>query len=746
MLGFFYFLTHLWLTADIRYLLKHRSSQVQVMLTAKTGPAMDNPPFSQTTRDIARPKHTTLPQPTQSHSPDLLVKKTLDAMPHMIWWQQGEHTYCNHAWQECIGNTLVSNWLQLVHPDEREATQHRWLHSHQSGLAFKAEIRMQHNTGEYRWVLALSHSRTDCNAPVVLSCTDIHDQVLAQAAQAANAKLQNSMLDVSVDCIKLMRTDGTLSHMNRSGCAALGIPEGETGFGMKWLDLLPADVRQRGLRALQAARSGKNARFAGYSVAGSSHQHWDNILTPMKDENGSTIGILCVSRDVTLQREAERRLRITSERDELTGLPNRRAFNRQLLQKLQKARDENHSVGLMLIDLDHFKHINDTLGHPAGDHLLRVLAKRLENSIDQEGLVARLGGDEFAVLIHDTVNESSLTAVAQRALIQINAPIHYNGKVINGGMSIGCAMFPRDAGDASNLMKKADTALNDLKAGGRGGVRIFHADMMAAAERTATQLNLARQIVRENNVHAYYQPKVRLDNGTITGFEALLRWHSPTDGPQSPCTVEEAFSDYELATKLAEQIHAQVFKNIADWLAAGLRVVPVSINASPVEFLRDDYAERLLRRMQQHGIPAHLLEVEVTEHMLADRGSAFVLRALNVLKRAGVRVALDDFGTGHSSLSHLRDYQVNALKIDGDFVSRMVDEHTICAIVQTIAALGPKLGLEVIAEGVETEQQRQMLMHAGCEIAQGFLYSPAVNAEQAIQLLNPVMQSIVLQD
>ncbi len=579
------------------------------------------------------------------------------------------------------------------------------------------------------------HPSQNAQAPRLLSFTDIHERVLRQATLHESSMLQTRMLDVSVDCIKILRPDGSLKHMNRSGCVALGVPEHETEFGMKWLDLLPAEIRPRGMRALQAARQGKNARFAGMSLAGGKPQHWDNIPTPMKDEDGSTIGILCVSRDVTLQREAEKRLRFASDHDELTGLPNRRALKQRLTYLLGKPHAEDDMLGLLLLDLDHFKHVNDTLGHSAGDHLLRILAKRLESLNSAECFVARLGGDEFAVVIQHLADEATVLQVAQQVRAQLHTPITYGGKPLNGGMSIGCAIAPRDATDAQSLMKKADTALNDIKANGRGGIRMFHPCMLEAAQRTATQLNQARHIVRNGNIRTHYQPKVSLQDGRLLGFEALMRWHCPELGLQLPHTIEAAFDDYELATQLADFTQNQVLSDLSQWAQQGLPLVPVAINAAPVEFLRDDYAERLLSRIARYHIAPHWIEVEITEHMLADRGAAFVVRAAQQLKAAGVRIALDDFGTGHSSFTHLRDYPVHALKIDCEFVRRMEQESTIYAIVQAIAQLGPNLGLDVIAEGVETATHRQMLLEAGCIIGQGFLFSEALCREAAAALM-----------
>lgn len=682
---------------------------------------------------VSYPLEATVSRPETSEVGQLLFWEALDALPHQVWVGngRGDLVYANSSWQEATG-AAQSDWLQALHAEDAPIALRMWQQALHLGTEFDAELRLRQQPGEYRWSMFTARFRKSVTQPAghwFLTATDVHQRVLAQREMTESLGMQKSMLDASVDCIKILNLDGTLAHMNQSGCVALGVAP-DSGFGMVWLDLLPESIREHGQRALKMAQSGRNARFAGMSeIAGQPPMHWDNILTPVTNAAGRTTSILCVSRDITLQREAERRLRIASESDALTGLPNRRLFNTRLKQALNAARSRSQQVGLMLLDLDHFKHINDTLGHPAGDHLLRVLARRLQANLPANGFVARLGGDEFAVVLHQVADEQALSQMAEKLRQQISAPITYTSRSINGGMSIGCALYPRDAPDASGLMKSADTALHDLKAGGRGGVRLFGAQMMLAAETTATQLQRARELVQAGLVTPHYQPKVRLDNRQVIGFEALLRWHTADGQLQLPHTLEAAFKDYELATKISDSMRSQVFSDMSAWLQAGLPVVPVSLNASPVEFLRDDFSERLLRQLDQYQIPVQLVEIEVTEHMLGDRGADYVIRALRLLKSSGVRIALDDFGTGHSSLAHLRDYPVDCLKIDRDFVQRVPQDPTLQAIVRAVVQLGPSLSLDVVAEGIETEEQCQVLQAAGCLLGQGFLFGHAESAQ-----------------
>ena len=664
------------------------------------------------------------------------IFEALDALPQLIWVtdQSGSALFHNQAWTSFTGESEAdASWLQCLHPDDEFHASQLWQQALSTGASFQGEYRLRHHSGNWRWALLAAQCQQDSRTHMThwhVCGMDIHDRIMAQQDLYRSLGMQKDMLDASVDCIKILNVDGTLAHMNRSGCEALGVAP-ETGFGQRWLGLLPDSIRAKGQRALSSAIKGHNARFTGMSVIPDhAPQHWDNILTPILDIHGEVTSILCVSRDVTAQRNAEQRLRVTSERDELTNLPNRRYFNQSLKHALSSAESSRRSMGLLLLDLDYFKNINDTLGHPAGDHLLRVLSRRLQGALPANAMVARLGGDEFAVIVEQITGAPELIEIASLVRAQMDAPITYVGKHINGGMSIGCALYPADATDSEALMRCADTALNDLKAGGRGGIRMFDTSMLRAAETAAAQLECARQILRLDSITPYFQPKVCMADGRVVSFEALLRWHDEDGHLQTPASVWAAFNDYELASRIGEVMRTKVLCNLRKWRRLGLPVVPVSLNAAPVEFLRDDYAEHLLGHLEHLNLPTSLVEVEVTEHMLGERGSEYVIRALKLLKSQGVRIALDDFGTGQSSLAHLRDYPVDCVKIDKDVVQRIEHDPTIRASIQAVGHLGPSLNLDLVAEGVETEAQRKILQDCGYQIGQGYLFGKAWNSEE----------------
>ena len=663
----------------------------------------------------------------------------IDIIPQLFWIHNDLCKYINLPLRQYVGGMDLSadsfNLVEYIHPEDVPALD-EFLHQPIiAELTFEKTCRIRNHQGQYHWFLVQGEMDRS-TAGFQLSCTDIHQGMKIYIESLALLRAHSDMLNASVDCIIVVEPDGTVTHMNKSACVMLLGSADVKDFGMSWVELLPPAVRKKAKKALHDAGQGQISRFNGMSLSDGKVYYWDNVLTPVLDVDGKTQSILCVSRDITLQYLTEQKLKQGSERDELTGLNNRRAFKEKIRKLYSSARDKKQKLAVMLMDLDHFKTINDTLGYAAGDHLLRILSKRLKQILEGRAFLARLGGDEFGVIVPHVQDIGELNQIAQQILQQLEIPITFSGNYINGGMSIGCGLYPDDANDLSELLKCADTALNDVKAQGRGGMRMFDQDMFNAVREQSEQLNCAHQIIRNVAIEAFFQPKVCLDSERIIGYEALLRWRDDQNNIQSPARIAAAFNDYELSSRIGEIMQHQVFKKITEWRAKGLQVVPISINAAPVEFMRDNFAEIFLKRLKSYRIPSKFVEIEVTEYHLAERGYEYVVRALKKLKANGVRIALDDFGTGHSSLTHLRDYPVDIIKVDCSFVQRLSDDKSIYAIVEGLAKLGPLLSMDIVAEGIETEMQLQLLRDMGCHIGQGYLFSPPVCAQQAeMQLL-----------
>ena len=400
---------------------------------------------------------TLLPKQSNNKNPIDLYGEIVDDLPGLICFGNRLGGYFNKQWRDYTGAIAgehgAADWLDALHPDDRERLAAQWRQAIVALSSFAGEARLRDRSGAYRWFMLAFNARQDGMAlepSWYLTATDIHPQMLQRQQNVQALSIQQDMLDASVDCIKVINHDGTLRHMNRSGSLALGLDPGQKSLACPgWGCCRP----RSGAAAAKRCAASEPEKCALHGIerdAAGQKQHWDNILTPVSDEHGTVAEILCVSRDVTSQRVMEQRLLLASEYDELTGLPNRRLFKKKLKQEMKRALHGNKSLGLMLLDLDHFKLVNDTLGHAAGDHLLRVLGKRLSACMNTHSFVSRLGGDEFAVVISDVENEQDIFRIANKFLLQLETPITHGGKTLHCGMSIGGAIYPKDARDASN--------------------------------------------------------------------------------------------------------------------------------------------------------------------------------------------------------------------------------------------------------------------------------------------------------
>lgn len=671
------------------------------------------------------------------------MQQFLELFPQPIWHLKQQQVYANQAFYQLfkIENLPpdMACWMTFIHPKEREDFQTLWQQSQQLLQSFQYQVRLKQSDQCYhstRLEVTFAKDSLDA-AQCMVQFIDLEPKLGVIEQLQHQVESRNFMLDASVDCIKLLSPEGQIIHMNQAGCLALGIPTDDKHFGMNWLMLLPESERAAGQIALNEAVQGKISRFSGESqLENQPTAYWDNVLTPILDQHGQTKEILCVSRDITLQRKTEFKLQQIIEQDDLTGLLNRHAFSRVFKNNLKMTQDKQQQLGLLLIDLDYFKHVNDTLGHIAGDHLLHSLGQRFQQCFPPGIVVSRLGGDEFAILIPQLASEDELLEIAHIAYQQMDLPILYNEQYINIGMSIGCSTYPRDAQSTSNLLKCADIALNDLKNSGRGGVRMFSPTMLKTLENTTRQLTLARSIIQSDQIVPYYQPKVRLSDAKVVGFEALLRWYDEDQQIQLPSQIFAAFQDYELASRISEIMQIKIFQDIQRWIAKGLQPLPISINAAPVEFLRDDYAEKMLQRLQEFHISPEIIELEITEQSLSERGANYVIRALHLLKKNGIRISLDDFGTGHSSLTRLSNYPVDCIKIDRNFVERMHTDSSALAIVKAITQIGASVSMNILVEGIEHSEQVDTLKACDCHIGQGFYFYRPLSYDKAVELLN----------
>lgn len=462
--------------------------------------------------------------------------------------------------------------------------------------------------------------------------------------------------------------------------------------------------------------------------------HSLNLLVrggPIRDERGLYLGTMLLASDHSDQARQAEKVRFLAEHDSLTGLPNRRMMEQTLAKWLQ---EEGDQVSILLADLDHFKLINDTLGHPAGDALLQVVAQKFEACANTQVLAARLGGDEFSVIVKGAGSLERLTHIAERLVSEMSLPQHIDGHVLHSGMSAGIATLAGPEAKPSEGIRRADLALYEAKRAGRGTVEIFHEDLETEIKRKTLLERELRQAIKAGEIRPVYQLQTSLTNGEVTGFETLARWHHRQLGTISPAEFIPIAEDCGLIRELTYQIMIQAFRTAAKWHDQGFRG-RVAVNLSPKLFGNhvDEFVNDCL---YEANCPASAVEAEITETVVLASGQS-ALREIQALQELGVTVALDDFGMGYSSLSYLQKFPVDKIKVDAAFVSKLPESEETRAIVSAITELGHALGMRVTGEGAETDEHRLLLKACKVDYLQGYFDGPPLAERAATARLFP---------
>lgn len=644
---------------------------------------------------------------------------------------------------DSIGPT-IEWWREQIHPDDYKQVASALRDLIQGDESrYIGEHRFRRGDGRYAEIHTRCHVMRDpAGRPTRLlgSLVDLSELKLSDAALRESEAINRSIVQASIDCVMLLDLDGTLRFMNDSGAKGMEVEDVTTLYGRDWASLWPDETQPVVAAALASARNGGVGRFTACGQTGRGNTKWGEIvISPVLGEKGEPLKLVAISRDITDRRQAEDRLLWSATRDALTHLPNRALFQRTLSEAVTKAGCEKGKVGLLILDLDHFKQVNDTLGHDAGDALLQNVASRLEAFCARErnnaALAARLGGDEFALIIDDIADVNELGARGAALLSELREPLVHAGRILECQATVGAALFPDHGEQPEDLLKSADIALYAAKSSRRGQAVAFEPEHRAELQERLAMLDIARSALRDDRILPFYQPKVRLSDGAVYGFEALLRWRHDRDGIQPPAMISAAFEDLELAVAISDRIIDQVIVDMRRWLDQGLQFGHVAVNAAAAEFRGGRFAESVLERLEKAGVPPRYLHLEVTETVFLGRGAEYVERALKLLSEAGVSIALDDFGTGYASLRHLKQFPVDVIKVDRSFVQNMEIDPEDAAIVEAVLNLGKSLKIEVVAEGIETASQALRLRELDCCYGQGFLFSHAVAASRVPGLI-----------
>ncbi len=531
--------------------------------------------------------------------------------------------------------------------------------------------------------------------------------------------------------ILILDPDGRVLDCNPMIGRFMGAPaDAVIGFNMI------TDARDQSLApAIRRAAAGEPVEVETHytSTLGNRSGYYHVHFQPVY-RNSALLFVLAFVDDVTERRAVEQRVHYLAHHDALTGLPNRTLLQERLGQAITAAKRANGTVAVLFIDLDHFKVINDSLGHTVGDEVLKDVAKRLQQELREVDTVGRPGGDEFIIVLPDAGSAADVARFAARILDCVCEPMHIKDRDFTISPSIGISLFPADGEDGERLIKNADAAMYQAKAAGRHAFRFFTSAMDTQLNE---RLNLEASIRRALDLgefRLHYQPQIDLNTGRVTGLEALIRWAHPTLGMVPPGRFIPVAEESGQIGAITLWVLDEACRQAKLWQAEGLPLQRVAVNISALQFRSADLPGQVSAALSRHGLPPWCLELEVTEGALI-RNLDMAILILKSLKEMGIKVSIDDFGTGYSSLSYLQRFPVDTLKIDRSFVADVPNDQNDAAIVKAIIGLGSSLGLTVLAEGVETEQQLDFLREAGCHGVQGYLFSSPLPAEEASRFL-----------
>jgi len=655
----------------------------------------------------------------------------------------GRYVHANRSMCEMLGYTrdelLGMTVKQVSHPDDKNVTDDVRARMRSGEISsFQMEKRYLRKDGSIVWVgLTISVQRDAEGRPLhdISMVQDISARKQAEIALRHSEQRFRSMVEFSSDWYWEMDAslrftafegqgadEGYVPARLVVGCLAWEIPGADPACD--WGDLRARLERHEAFRDFEYSYTDRHGRRFHISVCGEA----------LLDDDGRFVGYRGTSRDISLRKQAEARIRFLATHDELTGLPNRVMFSEVLTHVLESSRRNARKCAVLFIDLDRFKLINDSLGHEAGDTLLREVALRLKTCLRSSDMVARLGGDEFVVLVPELQDSEHASTVARKLLSAVIKPVELGGQEWRVTASIGISSFPDDAQDEPSLMKHADIAMYHAKEEGKNNFQFYDSRLKAQSlERLALETHLRRAIERgELSIH--YQAKLELATNTLSGVEALLRWNSPELGAVTPAKFIPLAEETGLILSIGKWVLRNACLQVMAWQKDGLDPVRVAVNLSPRQLSDPNLIADVRTVLEETRMPPDLLELEVTESSVMHNVERAV-EVLSALRAMGVRLAIDDFGTGYSSLAQLKRFPIDTLKVDRSFIREIPDDAEDRAIAEAIIAMGRTLSLTVVAEGVETIEQQEFLRAQGCDQMQGYYFSKPIAANEFAELL-----------
>jgi diguanylate cyclase (GGDEF)-like protein/PAS domain S-box-containing protein len=624
--------------------------------------------------------------------------------------------------------------LALVHPDDLEEIRRELRRTLETGAPYDLEHRIhRQDDGELRWIKAHAEieGKPGQARRMVGFIQDITERKRIEAAIAESEAQYRSVVDNIREVVFQADAEGRWTFLNPAWEEITGFSIEET-LGRRYTEFVhDADRRgsEREFRQLMAGGKPVARSDVRYRTRDGDFRWFEVNVRSTRDEAGAIVGCAGTLRDITQQRQAEQKMRHLAHYDPVTGLPNRILALDRLDQLLKAAHRSDERVAVLFLDLDHFKKANDTLGHEAGDQLLREAAQRLLADVREQDTVARFGGDEFLIVVGGLADPAAALPVAEKLLTSFRDPFHIQGREFMLTASLGIAIAPEDGASSQELLRNADIAMYESKGEGRNTYHYFTPAMNRHVERRQSVEEQLRGALAREELSLVFQPIVDLGKGEVVGAEALLRWHNPSLGQVSPEEFIPIAEQTGQIDAIGRHVIERALEQAAHWRIERASDFWISVNVSPQQFRDPRLVATVDEALAASGLPGEALQVEITESVLLDeRGQAAT--ALAELKARGVSIAMDDFGTGYASLSYLRHFPFDTLKIDRSFVGDITDDPRDADLVIASLSLAHSLKLKVLAEGVETGAQLALLRQHGCELVQGYLFARPLAARE----------------
>jgi diguanylate cyclase (GGDEF)-like protein/PAS domain S-box-containing protein len=679
------------------------------------------------------------------HNANQMLRLILDHVPQRIFWKDLDLRYlgCNRLFAEDSGwygpedligkDDYVMSWRTRAESFRGEDK--LVLRSGLPKLNYQtSQIRAD---GAERWLRISKVPLHDIEGKVI-GILGTYEDITEHKQAEQRLRLQASAIESSVNGIFIadaVAVNHPIEYVNPAFQTITGYSAEEVmGFGCLFLQ--GDDRQQEGSAALRVALAEQRACHVvlrNYRKDGS--LFWNDLqIAPVRDDKGSVTHYIGILNDITERTRYLEELEHQANFDALTGLANRNLLKDRLTQAIVHADRNRLTVGVVLIDLDNFKFLNDSIGHAFGDALLNVIAGRLTALIHDEDTVARYGADEFVLVLGEYDGERSISSIVTRVLSSVAELISLQGHEVHVTCSVGISLYPQDGADSETLLRHADVAMYRAKEAGRNTFQVFRADMTQRIHERISLEQAMRNAIESDEFQLQYQPQVDLGTGRIFGAEALIRWKHPEQGMISPARFIPIAEDSDLILPIGDWVLRTACKQGKAWRDAGLRHIVISVNVSVRQFRQEGFADRVIDAVRASGLDPGCLELELTESLLMTHVDE-LLEVLNRLKAVGIRLAVDDFGTGYSSLNYLKRLPVDKLKIDQSFVRDIPHDQDNMAIAKAIIALARSMSLTVIAEGVETKEQLDFLRASDCDEMQGYYFSKAVDADAFAQML-----------